>query len=116
MKIQEDHRLLRGRDIRARILKNVTAAVDAEGVVGRIVSIMIGNTPEVAVYIRGQARAANVVGIRFDEQVWSETITQDDCKNRIQEMNNDPDVLGIILQRPVPSHINVRSLQSAIHP
>lgn len=31
-------------------------------------------------------------------------------------MNNDPDVLGIILQRPVPSHINVRSLQSAIHP
>ena len=31
-------------------------------------------------------------------------------------MNNDPDVLGIILQRPVPNHINVRSLQSAIHP
>ena len=116
MKAQEDHRLLRGRDTRARILKNVTAAVDAEGVVGRIVSIMIGNTPEVAVYIRGQARSANVVGIRFDEQVWSEAITQDDCKNRIQEMNNDPDVLGIILQRPVPSHINVRSLQSAIHP
>jgi methylenetetrahydrofolate dehydrogenase (NADP+)/methenyltetrahydrofolate cyclohydrolase len=31
-------------------------------------------------------------------------------------MNDDPDVLGVILQRPVPSHINVRSLQSAIHP
>lgn len=116
MEIQDDHRLLRGRDTRAHILKNVTAAVDAEGVVGRIVSIMIGNTPEVAVYIRGQARAANVVGIRFDEQVWPDTITQDDCKSRIQEMNDDPDVLGIILQRPVPSHINVRSLQSAIHP
>ena len=31
-------------------------------------------------------------------------------------MNDDPDVIGIILQRPVPDHINVRSLQSAIHP
>jgi len=31
-------------------------------------------------------------------------------------MNDDPEVLGIILQRPVPDHINVRSLQSAIHP
>ena len=31
-------------------------------------------------------------------------------------MNDDPDVLGVILQRPVPKHINVRSLQSAIHP
>ena len=98
METQDAHRLLRGRDTRAHILKNVKAAVDAEGVVGRIVSIMIGNTPEVAVYIRGQARAANVVGIRFDEQVWPDTITQDDCKSRIQEMNNDPDVLGIILQ------------------
>ena len=39
MKIQEDHRLLRGRDIRARILKNVTAAVDAESVVGRFAAL-----------------------------------------------------------------------------
>ena len=31
-------------------------------------------------------------------------------------MNDDPDVLGVILQRPVPAHVNVRSLQSAIHP
>jgi len=31
-------------------------------------------------------------------------------------MNDDPNVLGVILQRPVPAHINVRSLQSAIHP
>jgi methylenetetrahydrofolate dehydrogenase (NADP+)/methenyltetrahydrofolate cyclohydrolase len=31
-------------------------------------------------------------------------------------MNDDPSVLGVILQRPVPDHINVRSLQSAIHP
>ena len=32
------------------------------------------------------------------------------------EMNDDPSVLGIILQRPLPDHVNVRSLQSAIHP
>ena len=31
-------------------------------------------------------------------------------------MNDDPGVLGVILQRPVPAHVNVRSLQSAIHP
>jgi 5,10-methylene-tetrahydrofolate dehydrogenase/methenyl tetrahydrofolate cyclohydrolase len=42
--------------------------------------------------------------------------TQDECKARILALNDDPTVLGIILQRPVPDHINVRSLQSAIHP
>ena len=71
MKAQEDHRLLRGRDTRARILKNVTAAVDAEGVVGRIVSIMIGNTPEVAVYIRGQARAASARSCLVSPRRWT---------------------------------------------
>ncbi len=111
-----DHRILRGKQTRMQILDQVQATVAAEPKVGRIVSVMIGDTAEVAVYIRGQARAATQVGIPFDEQVWPADITQDDCKRRIQAMNDDPDVLGVILQRPVPDHINVRSLQSAIHP
>lgn len=112
----EDHRVLRGRDTRLRILDAVKADIAKEPKVGRIVSIMIGHTAEVAVYIRGQARAADTVGIQFDEQVWDADIMQEECKKRIQAMNDDADVLGIILQRPVPDHINVRSLQSAIHP
>jgi methylenetetrahydrofolate dehydrogenase (NADP+)/methenyltetrahydrofolate cyclohydrolase len=94
----------------------VKADIAKEPKVGWIVSIMIGDTAEVAVYIRGQARAADTVGIQFDEQVWDADIMQEECKKRIQAMNDDADVLGIILQRPVPDHINVRSLQSAIHP
>jgi len=112
----EDHRLLRGRDTRLRILDAVKADIAIEPKVGRIVSIMIGDTAEVAVYIRGQARAADTVDIPFDEQGWDADIMQEECKKRIQAMNDDADVLGIILQRPVPDHINVRSLQSAIHP
>ncbi|MEK9882078.1 MAG: bifunctional 5,10-methylenetetrahydrofolate dehydrogenase/5,10-methenyltetrahydrofolate cyclohydrolase, partial [Alphaproteobacteria bacterium] len=49
-------------------------------------------------------------------QHWPADLTQDECKARLVAMNDDPDVLGVILQRPVPDHINVRSLQSAIHP
>ena len=84
--------------------------------VGRLVSVGIGEVEEIAVYIRGQARAAAAVGLPFDEQHWPADLTQDECKARLVAMNDDPDVLGVILQRPVPDHINVRSLQSAIHP
>ncbi|MFP4043224.1 MAG: bifunctional 5,10-methylenetetrahydrofolate dehydrogenase/5,10-methenyltetrahydrofolate cyclohydrolase [Rhodosalinus sp.] len=111
-----DPRLLLGKPVRERILSEVSAYVNRAGRIGRLVSISIGNVPEIMVYVRNQARAAAAVGLPFDQQLWSPDITQDACKALIHEMNDDPDVLGIILQRPVPGHINVRSLQSAIHP
>jgi methylenetetrahydrofolate dehydrogenase (NADP+)/methenyltetrahydrofolate cyclohydrolase len=114
-----DNRLIDGVGVRERILGEIAAEVRgaASGPkMGRLVSISIGEHPPVAVYIRGQRRAAEKVGIRFDEQIWSEEITQDEAKKRLVAMNDERDVLGMILQRPVPDHINVRSLASAIHP
>src|SRR4029079_17259982 len=69
-----------------------------------------------AVYVRGQTNAAKKVGLRFEERTWPSTLSQDECKARLVAMNDDPDVLGVILQRPVPPHIRGRSLASAIHP
>lgn len=105
----QDYMLLKGKDTRARILSKVRANTDQNSM-GRLVSIMIGDTPEVAVYVRNQARAADQAGVPFDQQVWPADITQDDAKARITAMNDDADVVGIILQRPVPDHTNVRSL------
>jgi len=114
-----DPRLLKGQVVRSRILKDVKARVKAMSLkrpIGRLVSISIGGEDDVAIYINGQSRAAKKVGIPFDAQFWPADMDQDVCKAKITAMNDDPDVLGIILQRPVPDHINVRSLQSAIHP
>jgi methylenetetrahydrofolate dehydrogenase (NADP+)/methenyltetrahydrofolate cyclohydrolase len=114
-----DNRLLSGRPVRDRILAQVAERVGiakAERALGRIISVSIGENKAAAVYVRGQAHAARKVGLRFDEQVWPSGLRQEECKSRLVAMNDDADVLGVILQRPVPRHINVRSLASAIHP
>ena len=114
-----DNRLLDGRVVRERILSNVAERVRSaleKHTMGRLISVSIGENKAAAVYVRGQASAAKKVGIRFDEQNWPSNLTQDECKARIVAMNDDPDVLGVILQRPVPGQIRVRSLASAIHP
>ena len=105
-----------GAAVRDHIIDEVRTYVDAAGKMGKIVSIAVDGTAEVEVYIRNQARMAARVGLDFDQQMWSRDITQDACKSRIQDMNDDPSVLGIIIQRPLPPHINIRSLQSAVHP
>ena len=119
MTSQDDPRLLYGKHVRKAILADVKCDLEnlsKAGKLGRLVSVAIGDVEEVAVYIRGQARAAAEVGMPFDEQHWPASLSQEECKQRLIEMNDDPDVVGVVLQRPVPEHLNIRSLQSAIHP
>ena len=85
-----EHHLLRGAPVRERILKEVAtrvAAAKAKHSIGHLVSISIGDHPEVAVYIRNQAKAAAEVGIPFEEQNWPDDMTQDECKARIVAMS-----------------------------
>ena len=119
MASQDDPRLLYGKHVRKAVLADVKRDLEnlsKAGKLGRLVSVAIGDVEEVAVYIRGQARAAAEVGMPFDEQHWPASLSQEECKQRLIEMNDDPDVVGVVLQRPVPEHLNIRSLQSAIHP
>ena len=111
-----DNRLIDGIVVKKRIIAEVKEYADQFVELPNLVSILIGDVPEAAVYVRNQARGADQAGIPFKQVNWPSEIAQDECKTRILALNDDPKVLGIILQRPVPDHINVRSLQSAIHP
>ena len=110
-----DPRYLDGRRVQRRILDDVRSYTAAHAM-PRLVSISIGDVPEVAVYIRNQARAAERAGLPFERLFWPASIDVADAKRRITALNDDDDVLGIILQRPVPARLNVRTLQNAIHP
>ena len=115
----KDNRLLDGRCLRDQILRDVAERVQEAARsrrIGRLVSVSIGAQDAASVYTRSQATAAAKVGLRFEEQTWPSELTQDECKARLLAMNDDSDVLGVILQRPVPAHINGRSLASAVHP
>ena len=115
----KDNRLLDGKPVRDRILQEVAERVrqaSASHQIGRLVSVSLGPQKAASVYTRSQATAATRVGLRFEEQTWPSELSQEECKARLLAMNDDRDVLGVILQRPVPPHINGRSLASAIHP
>jgi methylenetetrahydrofolate dehydrogenase (NADP+)/methenyltetrahydrofolate cyclohydrolase len=115
----KDNRLLDGRAVRDRILGEVAERIQRAQrthTIGRLVSVSIGEHKEAAVYVRGQASAAKKVGLPFEDQTWPSELTQEEAKARLVAMNDDPSVLGVILQRPVPKHVHGRSLASAIHP
>jgi len=66
--------------------------------------------------VRNQRAKAGLAGIDFEERRFPADVTARELEAAIHGMNADPRVTGIIIQRPVPSHIPVKALQSAVHP
>ncbi len=104
-----------GKEIRARVAKDVAELTDA-GWQPRLVSVLVGDPASAMVYIRNQKRAAEKLGIAFDERVFPAEVTQAEMLAAISAMNADPRITGVILQRPVPEQLSIRQLQAAIHP
>ncbi len=113
------HKDLDGRAIAAEIHEECRAAIDGlteAGWAPRLVSVVIGDTAAVEVYVRNQKRTAERLGIAFEERHFPADITEPEMLAAMQAMNADPRITGIIVQRPAPAQINVKQLQSAIHP
>jgi len=114
-----DHKILDGKAIGAelRALTRTEAGRLAEaGWAPRLVSLLVGDTAAAALYVRNQKRNAEATGIAFEERQFAAEISQAELLAAIAALNADPRVTGIILQRPLPAHLSVRALQSAIHP
>jgi methylenetetrahydrofolate dehydrogenase (NADP+)/methenyltetrahydrofolate cyclohydrolase len=114
-----ENRELRGRDLANEVLADVSAAtaeLAAAGWPAKLMSITVGDTSAVDLYVRNQARQAAKVGIAFEQRNFPEHITQEELDSSIRAMNADPRVTGIIIQRPAPPHISLRALQGVISP
>jgi methylenetetrahydrofolate dehydrogenase (NADP+)/methenyltetrahydrofolate cyclohydrolase len=114
-----DDRYLKGGPVAARIIAEARAEADAAAAQGwrpRLVSISVGDTDAVQVYVRNQRRKAEQAAIEFEERHFPDSVTAGELEAAIRGMNVDPRVTGIIIQRPVPDHIPIRTLQGAVHP
>ncbi len=110
---------LRGKPIADEMLIEVVKEASEMTELGwapKLVSITVGDVDAVDVYVRNQRRVAERSGITFEERHFPETVTQDEMHTAIAAMNVDPRITGIIIQRPVPDQISIKSLQTSIHP
>lgn len=113
------HKILNGKAVAQTILDRVKQQTDLliqQGWIPRLNSIQIGRSPAIDMYVRNQRRTCEKVGIQFEHKLFDETITQQEMLAAINALNVDPRVSGIIMQRPIPAHLNLEQLQMAIHP
>ena len=78
--------------------------------------ILIGNFPPSEIYVRNKEKASNEVGINSNIIRYSDDVSEQEIFSKIQDLNKDGDVSGILVQLPLPKQINKEKIINLIDP
>lgn len=101
---------------RNEVLQDATDLKTQTGVVPHLAAILVGNDPASQVYVRNKERACEKAGLRSTLHRLPESTTQQDLLALIQQLNADSSVHGILVQLPLPKHIDSVAVLDTVHP
>ena len=112
-------KIIDGKRISAEIkdeLKQKVAKLKQQGITGALAVIQVGNDPASSVYVRNKKKACEYIGIESLSYELPEETTQEELLALIDRLNQDDKVNGILVQLPVPKHIDENTIIRAISP
>lgn len=105
--------LLKCNQYRDDLAENLKKTCKVNGI---SIFIQVGDNPASTTYINQKGKACNKAGIQYNYVVFSKDITEEQLIAKIEEYNSSVDVVGIMVQLPLPSHINEDAIINAIKP
>lgn len=101
---------------RAECAKHVSQLKHARGITPGLAVVLVGNDPASEVYVRNKEKAVREAGMNAYDFHLPEDTYQGTLLAKIEELNHDPRVHGILVQLPLPEHINENTIINAIDP
>jgi methylenetetrahydrofolate dehydrogenase (NADP+)/methenyltetrahydrofolate cyclohydrolase len=109
-------KLLEGKPIAAKIQQEIKAKIAGFMSVPVLVSIMLGENAGAEAYVRSQKKVADELGIDYRLHKLPQHTTERELINFIEDYNMHPEVNGIIIQMPLPEHIDYKKISQFIKP
>jgi methylenetetrahydrofolate dehydrogenase (NADP+)/methenyltetrahydrofolate cyclohydrolase len=106
----------RAAELSKTIAADVTALQQATGIRPGLAVVIVGEDPASQVYVRNKTRTAESCGFHSVQRTLPETISQAELLQEISELNDDPHVHGILVQLPLPKHLDERAVTQTILP
>jgi methylenetetrahydrofolate dehydrogenase (NADP+)/methenyltetrahydrofolate cyclohydrolase len=103
-------------DLRAAIALGVDELEEAHRVTPGLAVVLVGEDPASQVYVRNKGKATLEAGMKSFEHKLPATTTQAELLEIVQRMNADDSIDGILVQLPLPKHIDANAVLDAIHP
>ena len=91
-------------------------ALKAKGVTPGLAVVLVGDNPASQVYVRNKVKACEDSGLHSVLEKYKATMTEADLLDRVEALNQDPAIHGILVQLPLPAHIDAQKVIEAISP
>lgn len=111
--------IIDGKELAKKIrqeLKQEVEQLKQKNIHPKLAVIMVGNDSASAVYVRNKSKVCNEIGIDFEEFLLEENIQKEELLNLIQTLNRRKDIHAILLQSPIPKHLDIREAFNNILP
>ena len=113
-------KLLEGKSVALKIKENIKLEIESlktkYGAGPKLVSVQVGENPASEIYIKSQEKTAKDLGVTYELKKIDAGITQDDFIKIIDSLNKDKSTHGIIVQMPLPQHIDAKLISRYIAP
>jgi methylenetetrahydrofolate dehydrogenase (NADP+)/methenyltetrahydrofolate cyclohydrolase len=103
-------------EVRARIADDVTRLRAEHGIQPGLAAVIVGSDPASQVYVGMKHRASEAAGMRSEQHELPQDTTQADLEALVRQLNDDEAVDGILVQLPLPDHLDARAVQELITP
>ena len=109
-------KILSGKTVSARIKSELAEKIKKEGIKAGLAVIIVGDDPASRVYVNNKKKACAEVGIYSEEYALKESTSQAELISLISKLNERDEISGILVQLPLPKHINEVDVINAISP
>ena len=103
------------RQLRTEVAQRATA-LKARGVTPGLAVVLVGDSPASQVYVRNKVKACEDAGLHSVLEKYDADMTEAALLARVEALNNDPSIHGILVQLPLPAHIDAQKVIEAISP
>lgn len=108
--------ILDGKKLRDKIFESLKAELDKMSEKPTLAVILVGENPASQIYVRNKKKTAEKLGINSLSIEYPADISENELLSKIQELNNDKNITAILVQLPLPEHINKNKIIDAILP
>ena len=103
-------------DLRASTKELVTEFIDKYNKAPTLAVVLVGEDPASQVYVKTKTKMAKEIGMNVEDHFFETTVSETDLLDLIHKLNSSKDVNGILVQLPLPDHIDSRVIIDAIDP